>query len=547
LPFEAKPLHVATVADAFGVGSSCGGYVVTSVVGPGPAGTVYLAEHVGHDETVALKVLAPDLAGSEEFCERFLADCRVAATLDHPGPIPIFEAERLGGSLYVARKHVDGADLGTMLRDVRLSQEQAWTIVEQVAGALQAAHSQGLVHRDLKPSNILVESGTRRVYVTDFGMEARALDYAAPEQIAGKRPDARADVYSLGRVLADCLDEVPSGLQPVIARATAQEPDDRYPTALEFAAACREPLAPRPDPLPPRAVVALPVAVEPDDTPERPRHRRLRIALAVAALLAAGIAAGVVLTRGNDGKPTATSPPQPVRPRLATRLRADLAPAQRTLTDRVRTGDLKSIEEAASALNDDLGRTQSWLATVAPRTAADRIVFSAFVRAVNAQAAYAASLANLAPASTIAKAEAQAVIAKAARAERAYRQLRLAAPQMPAMPLRREDSLRILEFVPPSKPIYDVVAFSGGEGVRYRTDPTQWCGDAPSTDPCWQSVVPGLGAAEGHWLRIYCYTAGASVHGNTWWAKVRLEPAEYVPATFLRKGHDGRPAGVPAC
>ena len=538
---------MATVADAFGVGSSLGGYVVTSVVGRGPGGTVYLAEREEDHETVGLKVLAPDLAGSEEFREQFLADCRIAATLDHPAPIPIFEAEQVGRTLYLARKHVEGADLATMLRDGPLPLEQTWTIVEQVAGALHAAHSQGLVHGDLKPSNILVESRTRRVYVTDYGMEARVLDHAAPEQVAGERLDGRADVYSLGRVLADCLDEVPPALQSVIARATAQEPDDRYSTALEFAAACRQPLAPRPEPPPPQPVAPLPVAVEPTEAPERPRRRRTRIGLAVAVLLAAGIAGGFLLTRGNAGNPTETSPPQPVRPRIATRLRADLVPAQQTLTDRVRTGGLRSIETAARALNDEVGRTQFWLTTVAPRTPADRAVFSAFVRAVKAQAAYAASLANLAPASTIEKAEAQAVIAKAARAERAYRRLHLAAPQMPTMPLRGEDSLQILTFVPPPKPIYDAVAFSGGEGVRYRTDPTQWCGDAPGTDPCWQSVVPGLGAAEGHWLQISCYTPGASVHGNTWWAKVRLKPAEYVPATFLRKGHDGRPAGMPAC
>jgi serine/threonine-protein kinase len=538
---------VATVADAFGVGSSLAGYVVTSVIGHGPAGTLYLAEHAEHHETVALKILARDLAGSEEFCDRFLASCRIAATLDHPAPVPIFEAERVDGVLYVARKHVEGTDLATMLRNGPLSQEQAWAIVEQVAGALHSAHRAGLIHRDLKPSNILVESGTRRVYVTDFGMEARVLDYAAPEQIAGNRSDGRADVYSLGRVLAGCFEEVPAALQPVVAKATAQDPDDRYSTTLEFAAACRQPLAPRPASPAPPPVVPLPLDIEPVEPPERPRRRRTLIALAAAALLAVGVVAGLVLTRGNDDSPPEAAPAQPVRPRIATRLRVDLVPAQRTLTDRVRTGDLRSIETAARALDDELGRTQSWLRTVAPRTPADRAVFSAFARAVNAHAVYAASLADLAAAKPVARADARALIADTARAERAYRQLHAAAPHMPAMPLRREDSLRLLTFVPPPKPIYDAVAFSGGEGVRYRTSPARWCGDAPPADPCWQSIVPGVGAAEGHWLRIYCYTPGAGVHGNTWWAKVRLEPAEYVPATFLRKGHDRRPAGVPSC
>ena len=96
-------------------------------------------------------------------------------------------------------------------------------------------------------------------------------------------------------------------------------------------------------------------------------------------------------------------------------------------------------------------------------------------------------------------------------------------------------------------PLYDVVAFSSGTGVRYRSSPAQWCGDAPPTDPCWNSVVPGAGAAEGQQLRVYCYAQGAAVHGNSWWAQVSEQPAEYVPATFLQDSHDQLPADAPLC
>jgi hypothetical protein len=96
-------------------------------------------------------------------------------------------------------------------------------------------------------------------------------------------------------------------------------------------------------------------------------------------------------------------------------------------------------------------------------------------------------------------------------------------------------------------PLSDVVAFSSGTGVRYRSSPAQWCGDAPPTDPCWNSVVPGAGAAEGQQLRVYCYVHGAAVHGNSWWAQVSEQPEEYVPATFLQDSHDQLPTDAPLC
>ena len=110
---------------------------------------------------------------------------------------------------------------------------------------------------------------------------------------------------------------------------------------------------------------------------------------------------------------------------------------------------------------------------------------------------------------------------------------------------RAVGAVAALPFVAP--PAYDVVAYSAGTGVRYRSSPDNWCGDAPATDPCWNTVVPGAGVAEGEQVRVYCYTPGASVHDNTWWAKVKTEPDEYIPATFLQVSHVQLPAEAPSC
>lgn len=535
---------MATVTHSLRVGSSIADYLVIGVVGRGPAGTVYLADHPSLRVPAALKVLSPELAGSAEFRDRFLQDCRIAAGIEQAAVIPILEADRYDGTLYVARKHVDGIDLATMLSSGPLSCEEAWPILEAVAGALDAAHREGLVHRDLTPSNILVETTSHRVYVTDFGMAPSDMDFAAPEQALTSRVDHRADVYSLGRVLVACLAEIPRGLQPVVTKALARETADRYSTAGEFAEACRERLAPPRKPPP----VAEAHAVE--RTPARSRGRRRYVVVAATATIAVlGAVAGLALTRDGNHRSAPPAVPSPsLRPLIAARLRDRLVPRQRTLTDRVRAatrGSLKGIETAALAVGAEVRSTQGWVASLHPTTAADHAVTDALVPALTAQAGYAASLANLAPATSITKAEANATLAAAARAQSAYRRLGLVAPHLPLMPLRRDDQARLLTLT--AGTLYDAVAFTQGEGVRYRNSPAQWCGGAPQTDPCWKSVVPGAGAAEGHWLRVYCYAEGAAVHGNPWWAEVQQTPAQYVPATFLRKGHGEAPANAPPC
>jgi serine/threonine protein kinase len=172
---------------------------------------------------VALKLLAPDLAHDQGFRARFQQESRLAARIDHPNVIDIYEAGEDGGRLYIEMRWVDGSDLRKEIDGHgRLAPDRATEIVAQVAAALDAAHALGLVHRDVKPANILLgtRQGREHAYLTDFGLTKRVdsaggltqtgqwvgtLDYVAPEQIRGEKVDARADVYALGGVLAHAL------------------------------------------------------------------------------------------------------------------------------------------------------------------------------------------------------------------------------------------------------------------------------------------------------------------------------------------------------
>ncbi|HYM66350.1 MAG TPA: protein kinase, partial [Patescibacteria group bacterium] len=214
---------------------------------------------------------------------------RIAASLNHPNVIPIYDTGPCGELLYIAMRYVAGSDLRAVLKaHERISPAQALTLIGQAGRALDAAHRHGLVHRDVKPANILIERGADdepdHVYLADFGITKNALsrsgltetgqfvgtiDYIAPEQIQGKPVDGRADIYSLGCVLYECLTgqvpfrkdldaaviwahveelptapsairaELPRGIDDVIARALAKDPNDRYQTSRELIGAAR--------------------------------------------------------------------------------------------------------------------------------------------------------------------------------------------------------------------------------------------------------------------------------------------------------------------
>src|SRR5438128_610731 len=180
---------------------------------------VYRALDVRLDRWVALKILAPELARDDSFRQRFISESRAAAAVDHPHIIPVFEAGEAGGVLFIAMRYVGGGDVRTLVRRLGpLDAARATSIISQVASALAAAHTVGLVHRDVKPANMLLGTvaGSGRpdhVYLSDFGLSKQALatagltqtgqfvgtlDYMAPEQIESRPVDGRTDLYSLG-------------------------------------------------------------------------------------------------------------------------------------------------------------------------------------------------------------------------------------------------------------------------------------------------------------------------------------------------------------
>jgi serine/threonine protein kinase/CheY-like chemotaxis protein len=266
------------------VGSEFAGHRIEAVAGRGGMGVVYRATDLTLDRRVALKLIAPSVAGEEEFRARFERECRVAASLEHPHVVPIYHAGQEGDRLYVTMRFIEGTDLRALLAEEgRLDPEHAVAVIAQVAGALDEAHRHGLVHRDVKPGNILIErdSGGERVFLTDFGvtkqraagddltrtgMAVGTADFMSPEQARGGDIDGRADVYALGcvlfraltgevvferdsdldklwahvheppRALLEVRPELPAGLGDAVARVLAKEPDARPQTAGEFAA-----------------------------------------------------------------------------------------------------------------------------------------------------------------------------------------------------------------------------------------------------------------------------------------------------------------------
>ena len=251
------------------VGDEFGPYTIESVLGRGGMGTVFLARHARLERKVALKVIAPDLADDPDFRARFLRESQLAASLDHPHVIPIYDADEIDTVLYLAMRYVDGPSLQALIRESGpLSRGDTLRIAEQIGGALDAAHAAALIHRDLKPANILLTEADRHAYLCDFGLAKRTssrgvthagsflgtVDYCSPEQIRGEPLDGRADVYSFGCVLYHCLsgeppyareseiavlqahlNDPPPSLAPdldgLFARAMAKDRDERYPTA----------------------------------------------------------------------------------------------------------------------------------------------------------------------------------------------------------------------------------------------------------------------------------------------------------------------------
>jgi serine/threonine protein kinase len=144
------------------VGTELAGYRIESLLGRGGMGVVYRARDLALDRNVALKLLAPELAEDVRFRERFLRESRLAASLDHPAIVPIYQAGEGEGQLFIAMRYVEGSDLRALLAEGPLEPGRALAILSQVAAALDAAHRRGLVHRDVKPGNVLLDGRRMR-------------------------------------------------------------------------------------------------------------------------------------------------------------------------------------------------------------------------------------------------------------------------------------------------------------------------------------------------------------------------------------------------
>jgi YVTN family beta-propeller protein len=376
------------------IGTEIAGYRIERLLGRGGMGVVYLAEHTRLRRKAALKILASDLATDEKFRRRFIRESELAASIDHPNIIQIYDAADAEGQLYIAMRYVDGVDLAALL-DVEGALEFARTIsiLSQVGDALDAAHLEGLVHRDVKPANILIAPGQERdhVFLSDFGLTKRGaseshltasgemlgtIDYMAPEQIEGKPTDGRADLYSLGCVAFECLTghkpygrdsdaavlwahmtapvpsvsdfrDLPEGAGQVVTRALAKAPDDRFSTCREFVTALQDEL--------PETEGAMPAFV-------RARRRRRGLARLVwswpgrvaAALLVIALGLGVFLVL----RPSST----PIDLKAMANVLASLDPISGSIQKAFRVGAAPSAAAAVGSTiwvaNKDDGAVQ---------------------------------------------------------------------------------------------------------------------------------------------------------------------------------------------
>jgi len=357
------------------VGSVLAGYRLEKQIGRGGMAVVFRASDERLGRQVAVKILAPALGTDKAFRRRFVRESRAAALVDDPHIIPIFQAGESAGLLFIAMRLVSGGDVRMLVRERgALPAARAAAIVSPVASALDAAHAAGLIHRDVKPANMLLDVRPGRpdhVYLSDFGLSKGLQSspgltgegmfigtphYVAPEQITGGRVDGRADQYSLACAAFELLSGavpfrgdqavtvlhahafdrpppltslrpgLPSAVDPVLARALAKAPADRYATCQDFAEALRAALG-----LPPygHEQVATPRLQSPARTeegkgviagkgavkhPAAGRHRKRRWRRFTLAIVAASLLAGagtVALFAWHTGGPEPRLTPVP--------------------------------------------------------------------------------------------------------------------------------------------------------------------------------------------------------------------------------------------
>jgi len=357
----------------FTAGSVIAGYRLEQRIGRGGMAVVFRAHDSRLDRQVALKILAPGLAGDDEFRRRFIRESRAAAAVDDPHIIPVFEAGESDGVLFIAMRYVGGGDVRSLID--RTGPLPAWQVAElvaQTASALDAAHARGLVHRDVKPANILLDASPvagrpDHVYLSDFGVSKPALattgltqtgqllgtlDYVAPEQIEGLRQlDGRSDLYALACSAFEMLcgeppfrrdqgvsvmyahlsqpppsvrerrPELPAAIDEVLSKALAKSPEDRYPTCQDFATALSTTLgldlsgADGADANQPGFETAMAAADAVDDGAEAPGYRKPTMPARTDQVPAPGVPGNGAADDDAAGSRAATTAWSPAAPR----------------------------------------------------------------------------------------------------------------------------------------------------------------------------------------------------------------------------------------
>jgi serine/threonine protein kinase len=314
---------LATASPILNPGDVLDGFRVEALIGVGGTAVVYRAEQLSLGRPVALKVLAPQLSHDDAFRERFRREGKHLARFEHPNIVPVHESGEQDGLLYLAMRLVQGTNLSDLILAHGVTADETVAILNPIAGALDAAHAEGLVHRDVKPQNILItERG--HPYLADFGVAKGSnthgltatgrfvgtVNYASPEQIRGSTLTSVSDIYGLTAVLYHCLTgEVPyhresdeaimqahlheppptlpgrggerGDLDAAIARGMAKDPSVRYAQARDLLdattrAVSRMPVARR------KAIPAFPMATRRLTDPAIPAGARMATQLTAA-------------------------------------------------------------------------------------------------------------------------------------------------------------------------------------------------------------------------------------------------------------------------
>ncbi len=293
-----------------------GRYVILDRLGSGSMGRVYKAHHLMMDRSVALKIIAPEIASNERVLARFQREMKMVGRLDHPNVVRAFDADQMNNMLFIVMEYVPGQSLSQRLRQGTISPIDMVHYAAQAALGLAHAHGQGIVHRDVKPSNllltedrqvkvldlglgVLMEADSQATFATADGIAVGTVDYMSPEQACGRDVDGRSDLFSLGcsmyhlmtgrlpypgdsplerlskRIggrpapITDVRPDLPSSLVQVLDKLLAHKPQERFQSAAEAAEALQALTRPRikstqrPSPKEPVPQVSDPTAVAP--------------------------------------------------------------------------------------------------------------------------------------------------------------------------------------------------------------------------------------------------------------------------------------------